>query len=115
MSIAAGNLSRRVTIQARTPSQDTFGAQSATWSDLATVWASIEPLTGRELMNAQTLATEISHRITLRYQSAFANPKTVAAYRAVYGARVFDIHASTNESENNERITLLAAEGLTDG
>jgi len=115
MSVAAGDLNRRVTIQTRASNQDSFGAQSTAWSDLASVWASIEPLTGRELMNAQTISTEISHRITLRYQSAFANPKTVATLRAIYGARVFDIHASMNESENNERITLLAAEGLTDG
>jgi len=115
VTIAAGDLSRRVTIQSRAATQDTFGAQSSTWADVATVWAGIEPLTGRELMNAQTISSEISHKITMRYQSAWANPKTVAGYRAVYGGRVFDIHASMNEFEGNERITLLAAEGLTNG
>ena len=115
MTIAAGQLPRRLVIQSKATGPDTFGGAPATWTDVATVWARIEPLTGRELMSAQTISTEISHKITMRYQSAWANPKTVAGYRAVYGGRVVDIHASMNEFEGNERITLLAAEGLTNG
>ena len=115
MSVAAGALTRRLTIQARVASQDSFGAQSENWIEVMTVWAAIEPLSGRELMTARSISTELSHQITIRYQPIFANPKTVAGYRGVYRGRIFNIHASMNADESNSRITLLASEGLNDG
>ena len=115
MTIGAGTLPRRLVIQSKATGPDTFGGAPATWTDVATVWARIEPLIGRELMSAQTISTEISHRITLRYQSMWANPKTVAAYRGVYATRVFNFHASMNSGEMNESISILASEGLNDG
>jgi len=39
----------------------------------------------------------------------------VAAYRARYKGRVFNLHAALNEDEANVLITLLASEGLNDG
>ena len=115
MTIAAGQLPRRLVIQSKATGPDTFGGAPATWTDVATVWARIEPLTGRQLMAAQTISTEISHKITMRYQSAWANPKTVAAYRGLYATRVFNFHASMNPGEMNESISILASEGLNNG
>ena len=113
--VSAGSLNRRIKIQERVATQDSFGAQSATWVDLATLWAAIEALSGGELLRAQSVVAEVSHQITVRYQPIFANPKTVAGYRGVYRGRIFNIHASMNADESNSRITLLAGEGLNDG
>ena len=115
MTIAAGSICRRLVIQSRAAGPDTFGGAPATWTDVATVWARIEPITGRELMAAQAISTEVSHRITLRYQAAWANPKSVASYRGIYATRVFNFHASMNPGEMNEAISILASEGLNDG
>ena len=113
--VSAGVLNRRVTIQERLSTQDSFGAQSTAWTDVVTLWASIEALSGGELLRAQSIATEVSHQITVRYQALFANPKTVAAYRAVYRGRIFNIHASMNLDESDSRVVLLASEGLNNG
>ena len=114
-ALRAGQLNRRVTLQRPSNAQDSFGAVQSTWIDVATVWADIQPLSGRELENARRMASEISHQITLRYQTLFTDTRAVAAYRARYKGRVFNLHAALNEDEANVLITLLASEGVNDG
>ena len=111
----SGALSQRITLQQRAVAQDATGGQLATWSDVATVWAEVTPLSGRELIAAQAVASETSHQITLRWQPAFADPQTVAALRVVMNGRCFNISAAINEDERNRTLTLLVSEGVNDG
>lgn len=111
----AGALNRRVTLQQRSTSQDSYGEPALTWTDLVTVWAAIEPLSGRELELAQKVASEVTHRMSLRYQSTLTDPKAVATLRARYHTRVFDIHAVMNEEEANVLLHLLVSEGVNEG
>lgn len=111
----AGDLRRRVTLQSRSTIKDSFGAQSTAWSDVATVWAEVSPLSGRELMAAQSINVEISHLVTIRFQQQFAGPKAVAAMRILYGDRIFNIHASLDTDERHRSIQLTCSEGLSDG
>ena len=111
----AGLLRKRIVLQQRDVTVDSYGGQVNTWADVATVYAEIMPLSGRELFSAQAVQSEVSHRITVRYRSELANPKTVAGMRAVYSGRVFNISASINEDERNRQITLMASEGLNNG
>lgn len=113
--ISAGRLNRRIIIQQRAVTQDSSGGQVETWTAVATVWSAIEPLTARELMAAQAVQSEVSHSITIRWQAAFADPKAVAAMRAVYGARIFNIAGSMNTEERNRELILTASEGLNKG
>jgi SPP1 family predicted phage head-tail adaptor len=108
-------LTSRITIQSRSAVQDSFGAQQLVWTDLITVWAAIEPLTGRELESAQRMASEVSHQITVRFQPIFADTRIVAGYRVICKGRIFNIQACMNEDERNAVITLLASEGLNEG
>lgn len=113
--IAAGKRHRRITIEARSTSKGTYGEQAATWSTIATVWASIRGLQGRELQAAQQLNTEVSHKITITWAAAFADPVQMAKYRISYGTRIFNIHASINTDERNREIVLLCTEGVNNG
>ena len=115
MAINAGTLRKRITLQQQSISVDTYGQQITTWTDVATVWASIEPSVGRELMAAQAVSLDQPTTIMIRWQPAFASPKAVAAMRAVYNDRLFNIHSVENEEERNRTLTLLASEGLNDG
>ncbi len=115
MTLSAGTLRKRITLQQQSPSVDSYGQQITTWSDVATVWASVEPSVGRELIAAQAVSLDQPTTITLRWQPALANPKAVAAMRAVYNGRIFNIHSVENEAERNTLLTLLASEGLNDG
>ncbi len=111
----AGDLRHRVTFQSRSMSADSFGAQSESWSDVATVFADISPLSGRELLAAQQVQSEISHTVTIRYQTQFAGPKAVAAMRIKYGERIFNIHSSIDPDERHKSLQLSCAEGLNNG
>ena len=114
-SIRAGQLNRRITLQRQSNVQDSYGGPVRTWLNVATIWADIQPLTGRELESAQRMASEVSHQIVVRYQAIFADTRQVAGYRALYRSRIFNIHAALNEDESNVLVTLLASEGLDDG
>jgi head-tail adaptor len=97
--ISAGMLTRRIKIQRPSTIKDSVGAPCRSWLDVATVWADIQPLSGKEV----------------RYQSLFDNPQQVAQMRVLYKARIFNIHSALNEDEKRTQIILLASEGLDDG
>jgi SPP1 family predicted phage head-tail adaptor len=114
-TIAAGQLKHRVRIQQPRAARDPLGAPIQSWIDVATVWADIQPLTGREAVIASRIASEIGHQITVRYQPVFDDPKQVASMRALYGDRVFAIHAALNDDEEDVAMVLLVSEGLRSG
>jgi SPP1 family predicted phage head-tail adaptor len=104
-------------VQQRTTSQDTFGQQTIAWTDvIASVPASITPLSGRELIAAQAINAEITHEIVVRYHPLLADPLKVAAMRLVYVngtvTRYFNIQSAMNVDERNRQLTLMAVEGL---
>ena len=116
----AGNLRKRLLIQQRSSAvESTFGQQVLGWTDLMTVWADIEAVSGAQLARSQSVYNMTTHHITVRWQSAFQNMKQVGSYRGVYTSagvtRYFDIGASMNDAERNRMVTLLASEGLNDG
>jgi SPP1 family predicted phage head-tail adaptor len=113
-AIRAGQLNRRLRIQARSSTQDSFGEPQFIWADIAVVWADIQPLGGRELESAQRTVSDVTHQILVRYQTMFADTRVVAGYRAIYNGRVFSLHASMVEEERNVIVTLLASEGVSD-
>lgn len=108
----AGRLRHRVTIQSVTETRDTTtGAIATSWADVATVWAAIEPLSGREFIAAQGAQAEIVARILIRYRD-----DVVAKMRVVSGSRVYNIRAVLPDKESGtEHLTLMVAEGVNDG
>ena len=63
----AGLLRHRVAIQNPATSVDNFGGRSASFSTAETVFASIDPVRGTELQNADQTKARITHKITMRY------------------------------------------------
>jgi SPP1 family predicted phage head-tail adaptor len=111
----AGDLRKRVMFQQRSVATDSFGAQAVTWTDLFPAWAQIEGLTTREILAAQAITSDVTHRITVRYRATLSNPSAVAALRVLYGSRIFNISGGINVDERNVEIELLATEGLNNG
>jgi len=62
----AGRLRHRLQIQSLAYARNNEGGNTPTWSTVATVWGSIEPLSGRELTEAQQVNTRASVRIRMR-------------------------------------------------
>ena len=111
----AGEFRHRITLQQRTPSQDALGGQLPTWSDVATIWADIEPLSARALMAAQANRSELTHTVTIRYQARFADPLYMATLRILYGKRVLNINGAIDAGERHKSIELPCSEGLNNG
>lgn len=115
-----GNLRRRLVFQTKPATQDSFGQQTAAWTDVLTnVPAEIDALAGRELLAAQAVNAELTHLLTVRFHSLLADPIKVAAMRAVYVTpdvtRYFNLSPGINVDERNRVIQIAAGEGLNQG
>lgn len=114
--VRGGTLRHRLTFQRKSTDTDELGQPLNTWVNaFKPVWGDVAPISGRELMTATAVQSEVTHSILVRYRPEFQNPKDVAAMRVLFGARVFDIKASMNQDERNRLVVLQAAEGMSDG
>jgi SPP1 family predicted phage head-tail adaptor len=84
-----GLKSRRVVIERPIDSTDDLGDAITTYTAVATVWASVEPLRGEERFEAQQVTADVTHRIRFRWGSVIAGmtPK----YRLRQADQVFDV------------------------
>lgn len=113
--IRAGQLRHRIDVQNRSVTLDSFGGQPLTWTTFATVWADVLPMSAREREASQAINVEVSHEITVRYRSDFADPKVMASRRIVYRGRYFNIQGIGNVDERNREMTIWAQEGMNLG
>lgn len=101
-----GILRHRITIQEeRDGGKNRFNEQIKTWEDIATVWASIEPISGREYWAGQQVQSEITHRIRIRYR-----PGIKPAMRVLYQNRLFEIESVIDYQERHEFLQLMCKE-----
>ena len=109
----AGRLRHRVVIQQPNPTTDTFGQPVKGWSTVATIWAAVEPLNGREYFTAQQMNAETKVRIRIRYGSELSS--ITAAWRVTYGGKTYDIIEIIQPKEINQEIILMCKEGINAG
>lgn len=105
----AGRLRHRVTLQSKVEARDSYGATTITWDDEATVWAAIEPLSGREYFSQQQIQAEASVRIVVRYYSGLST-----AWRVKDGSTYYDIVDVLNHDERNRMMTLMCRTGVSE-
>lgn len=101
----SGTLRHRIEIQGESVTRDSYGGETKSWTTSATVWASINPLSGRERLAAQQVNAETTHKITMRYHSGLT-PEN----RIKFGSRIFDIEEILNTGENNVELVIMARE-----
>jgi len=108
----AGKLRHRVTLQSPGRTQDpATGEMIAGWTDVTTVWASIEALSAREFIAAQAAQSEITARVVMRYR-----PGVEATMRLKHGADVYNIHGVLPDPDSGrEWMTLPVSRGVNDG
>lgn len=100
-----GELRHRVTLQRKEITEDALKQQSEVWTDIATVWARIEPLSGREYFAARQENAEVTAKITIRYRK-----DVTPDMRAVSEGRVFDVLSVINPEERNISLVLMCKE-----
>ena len=104
----AGRLRQRVTIQQRAGTQDSYGQLDDDWDDVATVWGAVEPLRGREFLEARREGADVTTRIVIRHR-----PGVTPAMRVSYDSRVFDIQTVINTDERDRELVLMCRELVT--
>jgi len=100
-----GKLRHRVALQSFSETVDSYGEAIATYATYATVWGSIEPLSGKELLNAQQQQAEVTIRIKIRYLSTVTEKD-----RVLFGDDVYEITSAINKDKRNEFLELLCKE-----
>lgn len=104
----AGLLDQKVDLYApASTAGDAMGQAIVTYpgTATATVWAQVEPLTGRELEAAQGTSSEISLKVILRYYSGLTTH-----WRLVHGAKTYQVLAVLNLMSGKKDLKLLCKE-----
>lgn len=105
------NQARHV-ISVETPTEvtDDMGGFDRTWSELASMYAIIEPMSQNENFKYSGMNSNVSHKIIVRYQPIFSNPLTNATYRIIFNSRKLEITEAINLFEDNRYIKIMATE-----
>jgi len=104
----AGELNKRIILQYTTKVPDGMGSftETETWTDAATVWAAIWPLSVNERIMSKQLSGELTHRIRIRYRRGIRT-----SHRIKFGERYFNIDGPPiNPNERNEYLDIMAKE-----
>jgi len=105
--LIAGRLNKQITIQQVTETKNSFGEVSEAWSTYNTVWAEIKPISGKEYFNAESVQSEVTHKIKTRYLSGITTKMRIS-----YDSRVFDIETVINIDERSRYIEMMCTENV---
>jgi SPP1 family predicted phage head-tail adaptor len=105
MTIVAGKLRKQVSIEGVTRIPDGGGGYIETPIETPLIWASVEPLSGREQLIAMQTGMLRPYRFQLRYL-----PDTSSMLRVKYDGRTFDVKSVVDPDERHRELVLLAEE-----
>lgn len=109
MALAAGKLRHKVLIQYPLTTQDpATGAMIVVWTDVASVWASVEPLSAREFIAASAEQSEVNGKVVIRRRDGID-----ATMRILYRGLAYHIlGVLTDPVSGLEYMTLPVSEGV---
>lgn len=102
----AGQLRYSVDLLRNQPTAtDAAGAPIPNWVKVASVWANIRPISGREMWQAMQAAAELTHRVLMRYNT-IAQPQMQIAYNG----RLFEIDSVIDTDERHIELVCVCKE-----
>lgn len=101
-----GDMRHRITFQKPIETPDGHKGHTVNWQDMVTVWASVEPLSGREYFYAHQIQAEITHRVKTRYRTDITTKM-----RIKHRDRVLEIESIIDLKERREVLEILCKEG----
>jgi SPP1 family predicted phage head-tail adaptor len=113
LRLTAGKLRHRIQIVTLDPStgQDsTGGFDLSKYVTYATVWASVQAISGTEQLAAGAQTSQVNHQIVIRYL-----PGVTAAMQALFQTRKYQITAVRNPDGRRKMLVLdcvLIADGV---
>ena len=105
MSIRAGELDTRITIEQRSTTQDAAGEPAVEWDEFAERWASIERTPGSEVWASAQRGGRVPTVFRLRYLAG-----VLPEMRVVAQGRVFDIKSVVRPRGRASEMLLVTEE-----
>lgn len=107
----AGDLRHRLEIQRMQSIVDSDGQViGEDWTVVAKVWGKVEPLSARELLEAQAIQSQVSARITIRARAITHSD------RIVHRGTVYNVAGIVHDPNSGlEWLTLPVSTGLNQG
>lgn len=109
----AGQLDQTITFDSASVVQAANGEETITWVAGVTVWASVEPLTGREKLTAEQVLAELDTRIRVRWSADIAavTPK----HRIRHGSAIYNIVSIVNQRSLGDATEIMCRSGTNTG
>lgn len=107
-----GSFDQLVILQRRLEERNEIGEAVITYIDGMTAWAAVEPLTGRELFNAQQTQSEITTRIRIHWRRGVTERMRVVhtrSYQSPQERDVYDVLAVLDIKSAHREMHLLCA------
>lgn len=125
MSVDAGSLRHRVRIErydylldsnGETIQDPETGEVSRAWTEVATVWAAIEPLSAREFIQSQATQSQVTARIVIRYRDGLYASMRLVHVRTGRPDVIYNPAAFLADKESGlEYMTIPCSQGVGEG
>lgn len=120
MTLAAGRLRHQVSLQRSDYLRDSngevvqdpnTGETTSVWTEIALLWAAIEPSSAREFIASQAVQSEITGKIVIRYRADI-----LPTDRFVHNGKVYSVEGLLPDKDSGlEYITIPVSNGVSDG
>jgi SPP1 family predicted phage head-tail adaptor len=107
--LAAARLDQRVILQSRSVTQDAAGQDAIVWVAVATVWAQVQALRGREFFAAAQMQMETTVKVRMRYRA-----DVLPTWRLLIDGKAHDITAVITVGRK-EMTEIMCLQGVKDG
>lgn len=104
-----GRLRQRIELQKNVTEPDGQGGTTATWEGIDTVWADINPVSGTERYEIESLKGNITHTVRIRFRSSITNEN-----RFLFNGKPYYIKYALNKGEDNTYMDLAVTEEQND-
>lgn len=98
-----GQLRTSLTVEQPVETPDGQGGFTLTWAQVATVWALVEPLSGKSTEFAERAETRLTHRIWMRWRDDVGR-----GMRLVNGGKTYRID-SVDDADGSRRYLVIKA------
>lgn len=109
MSLSADKLRHVISFEEEVEVVDSAGYRSKTWQKVFNrVYASVDQLSGKEMMSSSVEYSKVSARITIRYRENINH-----SMRIIHRDNIYNIEAVINDNKSGvEWMTLLVSTGV---
>ena len=105
--LTPGGLQTRVRILDPGATLDSYGQLTGTATARAEKWASVEPLSGRELESARAVSATVTHRVRMWYTDRITPKSQILVLK---NSKVLQVEAIVDPGMAGEELELLCVE-----